>query len=251
MRFNLDQVVTEGCFDRFGDFTDLCRKSGLFELRDHHALMEIAEVAAIGAGTFVVRLGFREGSEVFAGQEPFPDLLRFGFGFVVGEFRFAGSRLHGSAFDPDQNVAGLEDLEFALVLVVVLLDVGVGDLHGLLEVLKHGAGKEVFALKRQLILNFGFIGDFALLGLFCEQLDLDELFGKLPFSGAPGHGLILSRKGVNQFVILSCGDFLIPNGQNNFCGVHGSGRRRGGGRWHCEVRRGHGFRRGRGLREDR
>ena len=70
--FHLDQVVTEWCFDRFGDFTDLCRKSGLFELRDHHALMEIAEVAAIGAGTFVVRLGFREGREVFARQEPFP-----------------------------------------------------------------------------------------------------------------------------------------------------------------------------------
>ncbi len=133
--FYLDDVVAVLRANEPGGLSRLQREGSLVELGDGRAVLEEAELAALLLAAGIVGVLLRQLGEVAAVVELIENVLGLGLG--------GGVSLGVVAVDLDEDVADLDlvvDLVVLQVLVVVLLNFGVGDLRSALGEIGVGEG---------------------------------------------------------------------------------------------------------------
>src|SRR6185312_530136 len=203
------------------------RKRRLFERRHHHAFAEFPEFATLRAGARVIRLCLRNRREVPSRDQLFPDLLSLRQRLLVSQLRLAGSSLHWGPLHANENVTGLQDLVFILVVVVVFLDRSVVHLESILNFSEHRRREDRIALVVERRLHLGVLVKLFLRGLSGEHLNLHQLLGKRALAWATGVGPVLFRKSFSQGVKFSFRDLSLADRENDLGRFGGGGRRRG------------------------
>src|SRR5205823_10281871 len=100
--------------NRADDVADLRVERRLLELRDHLAVPERAELAAVAAGTGVIRLLLRDVLELRAGGDLLLQLFGFRLRLLFGQLRLVFLRRR-AALERDQDVLRLDLLVVLLV----------------------------------------------------------------------------------------------------------------------------------------